>query len=47
MCIHVRVEQLPDHSLVLGLVLCCMRLEELHTSFAQGNGDFYALVPEG
>src|SRR6476469_1561734 len=47
MCIHIRIKQLPDHALVLRLVLFGMRLEELHAPPAQCNCDLYALVSEG
>ena len=38
------IEELPDHSLLLGLVPGRMWLEELDASFAQGNVVFHALI---
>lgn len=44
MCVHIGIEQLPDHALVLRLVPCCVGLEKLNASFAQRNGDFHAFI---
>ena len=44
MGIHIRIEQLSDHSLVLRLVFGRMRLEKLNASLAQSNSYLYAFI---
>jgi hypothetical protein len=42
----VRVEQPPDHPLILGIVLARLVLEELDAAPAQGDGDLDAVLAE-
>jgi hypothetical protein len=44
MGIHIRIEQLSDHSLVLRPILGCMRLEKLDASLAQGDSYLYTFI---
>ena len=42
----VGVKQLPDHALVLSMMLRGLVLKELDASLAQCNGDFDACIPK-
>jgi hypothetical protein len=46
MMLRVGVQEPPDHALILRVVPARFGLEEIHTAFAQGNGDLDPLVPE-
>ena len=43
---RIRVEEPPDHSLILRVVFPRLAFEELNATLAQRNGDLDALVPE-
>lgn len=42
----VCIKQVPDHALILGMMLLGFLLDELHARPAQGHGHFYRLVVE-
>lgn len=44
MVLGIGIEQSPNHSLVLCMVLPCFRLEEVDATLAQGDRDLYAFV---
>lgn len=46
MGIHVRIEQLSDHALVLRLVLGRVRLEEFDAPLAQSDCYLHSLIPK-
>lgn len=46
MMVCIRIQQAPDHALILRIVLLGLALEEFDAAFAQGNGDLDALIPE-
>src|SRR6266702_5927670 len=46
MMLRVSVQEPPDHALILRVVPARFGLEEIHTAFAQGDGDLDPLVPE-
>ena len=46
MGVYIGVEQLSDHSLILRLVLGCMRFEKVDASLAQGYRYLHTLIPE-
>ena len=46
MVLGVSVEQTPDHSLILGIVLLRLGLEELHATFAQSKRYFDSIIPK-
>ena len=37
MCLNIRIQQPPDHALILHVVLRCLTLEEVHAALAQRN----------
>src|SRR5882724_12792075 len=46
MMLRVSVQEPPDHALILRVVPSRFGLEEIHTAFAQRDGDLDPLVPE-
>lgn len=42
----VRIEKTPDHSLILGIVLLRLGLEELHAPLAQSKRYFDSIIPK-
>ena len=46
MVLGVSIEKTPDHSLILGVVLLCLGLEELDATLAQGKRYFDSLIPK-
>jgi hypothetical protein len=44
MVLGIGIEQPPNHSLVLRMVLSCFRLEEIDATPAQGDRDLHAFV---
>jgi hypothetical protein len=42
----IGIQQPPNHSLVLGMVLPGFRLEEIDAALAQGDRDLHAFVAE-
>lgn len=42
----VQVEQLPDHALVLGVMLPGLAFEKFDTSLTQRNGDLDSFIPK-
>lgn len=43
---RVRVEQPPDHALILGVMFPSLTFEKLDTSLAQHKGNFDAFIPK-
>ena len=43
---HIGIDEPADHALILSMVLCCLRFEELDTLFAESNGNFHPFFPE-
>ena len=46
MVLCISVKKPPDHSLILGVVLLRLTLEEVHTAFAQGERYLNSLIPK-
>jgi len=46
MALGVSIEEAPDHSLILGVVLPCLALEEFDAAPAQSKGHFDPVVPK-
>ena len=46
MVLGVSIEKTPDHSLVLGVVLLCLGLEELDATLAQGQRYLDSFIPK-
>ena len=46
MVLGVGIKKPPDHSLILGVVLLRLALEELDTTFAQGERDLDSVIPK-
>ena len=46
MMVGIRIEQAPNHALILRTMLLCLALEELDAAFAQGDRDLDSLIPE-
>jgi hypothetical protein len=44
MVLGIGIEQAPNHSLVLRMVLPCFRLEEIDAALAQGDRNLHAFV---
>lgn len=47
MVFSIRIEQPPDHPLILRVVSTCLVLEELDAAFAQCDRDLDPLLPKG
>jgi len=46
MVLGVSIEKTPDHSLILGVVLLRLGLEELHATLAQSKRYFDSVIPK-
>jgi hypothetical protein len=46
MVFGVSIEKTPDHSLILGVVLLRLGLEELHATLAQSKRYFDSVIPK-
>ena len=46
MVLGVSIEKTPDHSLILGVVLQCLGLEELDAALAKSKRYFDSLIPK-
>ncbi len=46
MVLCVSIKKPPDHSLILSIVLKCLTLEEVDTSFAQGERHLDSVIPK-